>query len=724
MTDMDQNHPSHPKHESPGAGTALGSQMERFKEILDHAGAGMFLADPAGRLVQINPAMRRRLLYTQAELAHQSALGLLHAADAKRVEPFMEQLVRGEIDHFRRQIRYIRKDQSVFWGDMTLTAVSDREGANDGFLGVVIDINEQKQAEAALKESEAHYRRMFDKSGAASIIVGPDMTIAMANEEFEQLSGYTREEIEGRMKWSAFIAPEDRDRMVRYHYQRRQPGAEAPPEYECRLINRNGEYRHIFMKVGMLPDGKRSIASFMDVTPLKYSEQALKENTDKLSTIIEAAEGFIFTCGRGLQIEFMNKTLMDKIGRDATGEFCFKALCGLNAPCPWCRRDLVFEGQSGRQEFENPQDGRWYEAIMSPISDDNGTVSSMEALVIDISERKREESALAERAAYLRKENVRLKSSMKERFRFGEIIGKSKAMQAVYDLILNAAATDANTIIYGESGTGKELVARAIHENSDRQEAPFVVVNCGAIPETLLESEFFGYKKGAFTGAERDKPGYLALADGGTLFLDELGEIGLNMQVKLLRVIEGNGYTPVGDNRPQFPDIRFIGATHRNIPELVKTGGMREDFFYRIHVIPIHLPPLRERKEDLLLLVDHFRQSYASQAELPPISGEILDALHSYDWPGNVRELQNSLHRYFTLRHFDGLQPSGRGDRKKPQPAAAPQDLQAALENYEKDLLLAALARCKWHRGRAAHWLGINRRTLFKKIKKYDLDRS
>src|SRR6056297_2412996 len=157
-------------------------------------------------------------------------------------------------------------------------------------------------------------------------------------------------------------------------------------------------------------------------------------------------------------------------------------------------------------------------------------------------------------------------------------------MQTVYDRVLNAAATDANTIIYGESGTGKELVAKAIHESSERREAPFVVVNCGAIPDALLESEFFGYKRGAFTGAERDKHGFLALADGGTLFLDELGELGVNMQVKLLRVIEGRGYTPIGGQGAVFPDIRIIAATHRDLRGLVNVGEMREDFFYRIHV--------------------------------------------------------------------------------------------------------------------------------------------
>jgi len=570
--------------------------------------------------------------------------------------------------------------------------------------------------------NQTHYLSAFEKSGAASIIIEPDMTIAMANAEFEKLSGYTKQEIENRMKWSAFVAPADLGRMQAYHYARRRGGEQAPAEYECRVYNRAGELRYIFMKVGMLPDGKRSIASFMDITSLKQTEKALKESEAKLRTIIEAVQGDIYICDHELRITFMNRGLIDKIGRDATGERCHEALYGLSKPCSWCSRESVFGGGTERVEFEHPRDERWYEAILSPIYEGGDAVSQLEALVIDITERKREERALAERAAYLRKENVRLKSSMRERFRFGDIIGKSQPMQAVYDLILNAAATDANIIIYGESGTGKELVAKAIHENSDREQEPFVVVNCGAIPETLLESEFFGYKKGAFTGAERDKHGYLALADGGTLFLDELGEIGLNMQVKLLRVIEGHGYTPVGGTQPHYPHIRFIGATHRKLPELVKSGGMREDFFYRIHVIPIHLPPLRERKEDLSLLVEHFRQSYPADAELPPITGEIMDAIYRYDWPGNVRELQNTLHRYFTLHQFDILKSPDAG--RAPPPKDGPIELAASLARYEKDLILSALENSKWHRGRAAARLGINRRTLYKKMKQYGIDQS
>ncbi len=191
-------------------------------------------------------------------------------------------------------------------------------------------------------------------------------------------------------------------------------------------------------------------------------------------------------------------------------------------------------------------------------------------------------------------------------------------MQEVYELILKAAATNANAIIYGESGTGKELVARAIHRLNNRKEGRFIPVNCGAIPENLLESEFFGYRKGAFTGAAADKEGYLDLADGGTLFLDELGEIGPNLQVKLLRVLEGGGYSAVGGRDVKKPDVRIIAATNRDLKAQVNRGLMREDFFYRVHIIPIQLPSLRERREDIPLLIEHFMQSEGDAEEGPP----------------------------------------------------------------------------------------------------------
>ncbi len=703
-------------------------KAHRLSRIFDYAGAGIFFLDQTGRFIRTNAAMCNRLLYAPGDLENRHSLDLLYKKDADGIQETLNEMLAGKRTAYRTQLRYQRRDGSIFWGDMSLALIQSKGKKFETIIGVVIDINKQKQAEAKLRTSEDRYRRVFDKSGAASIIIEPDMTITMANEEFEKLTGYAIHEIEHHMKWSAFIAPQDLEKMSYYHHQRRMPDEYAPDEYECQIINRSGDVRDIFIKVGMLPDGIRSIASFMDVTSFKKTAGALKDSEAKLLAIIEAAEGLIYTCNQDYVIEFMNKALVDKIGKDATGCLCYQSLYQRDRQCPWCAWQEVFSGNAGRKEFESPVDNRWYDAMMSPIFGDTGSVARFEAFLIDITDRKQAEKALMEREVYLRKENVRLKSSIRDRFRFGDIIGKSTVMQQVYELILNAAATDANVIISGESGTGKELVAQAVHKMSERSKSAFVVVNCGAIPENLLESEFFGYKKGAFTGAERNKHGYLDLADGGTLFLDELGEIGLNMQVKLLRVIEGMGYRPVGSERMHHPDIRIIAATNRDLADRVRSGKMREDFFYRIHVIPIHLPPLRDRKEDIPLLIDHFMQKYGDRDKLPPITGKMLDASQAYDWPGNIRELQNVLHRYMTLNRFDVSAISLKKQTADPLIDSDPgmgiteSTLPASVEAYEKQLIIKVLEKNQWHRGKAAEDLGIHRRTLFKKIKKYRID--
>ena len=349
------------------------------------------------------------------------------------------------------------------------------------------------------------------------------------------------------------------------------------------------------------------------------------------------------------------------------------------------------------------------------------------ALGRDITEKKRAEEALRRSAEHLLEENLLLKVSMKERYRFGEIIGKSPAMQAVYNRILEAAHTDAGVIIYGESGTGKELVARAVHLLSDRKKRAFVPVNSGAIPESLLESEFFGYKKGAFTGATADKQGFLDIADGGILFLDEVGEIPVKMQVKLLRAIDDGSYTPVGSSQVENTDVRVVAATNRDLRELVKDGRIREDFFYRIHIIPIYVPPLRERKEDLPLLIDHFMKTGPNKPKKTPvITGKTLDALFNYDWPGNVRELKNTLERYITLNKIDFM-TSNTFLAKEPDTLADSlnssdlPDHRSAMASYEKKLIIRALEQNRWHREKAAKCLGIPRRTFFRKLKNYEL---
>ena len=346
----------------------------------------------------------------------------------------------------------------------------------------------------------------------------------------------------------------------------------------------------------------------------------------------------------------------------------------------------------------------------------------------DITETKLKEISMQEEAAYLRRENVTLRSSIKDRYRFGDIIGKSSAIQEVYELILNSAATGANVIIYGESGTGKELVAKAIHQFSSRSGSPFVPVNCAAIPDNLIESEFFGYKKGAFTGANTDKQGYLDMAHGGTLFLDEVGELGLNLQAKLLRAIEGSGYSPVGGNITRHSDFRIIAATNKNLLEYTKKGLMREDFFYRIHIIPIQLPALRQRKDDIPLLVEHFLRIYSPGKRLPSVSGHVLEALQNYDWPGNVRELQNVIQRYLTVKRIDFLTPTSQEQPEIFNQAQTSLDkgkkdlkLHDYTENIEKAVIMDALSQHRWNKSKASEALMISRKTLQRKVKRLGL---
>jgi len=331
----------------------------------------------------------------------------------------------------------------------------------------------------------------------------------------------------------------------------------------------------------------------------------------------------------------------------------------------------------------------------------------------DITEIKEQQMAAQRTADLLDSENRMLRSSLKERYRLGDIIGRSPAMQVVYELILKAAATDASVAIFGESGSGKELVAHAIHEHSSRKNERFVAVNCGAIQESLFEREFFGHLKGAFSSAHTDAPGYLDMADGGTLFLDEVSELTVNMQAKLLRAIEGSGYLRVGGTETLSADFRIISASNADLSEKVANGYMRKDFFYRIQVIQIQLPPLRHRKEDIPLLVEHFLRNMKAPHGIAKIPGRTIDILMEYDWPGNIRELRNVLQRYVTLGHLEFLSP---GPALAVSSVGAELNLREAVQELEKSHISKALRQAGGNRTKAATLLGISRRALFRKM--------
>ena len=329
----------------------------------------------------------------------------------------------------------------------------------------------------------------------------------------------------------------------------------------------------------------------------------------------------------------------------------------------------------------------------------------------------------------LSKENRYLREELKTRYLIDGMIGESPEMQVIFELIRRVAASKATVLITGDSGTGKELVARAIHFNSPRVGNPFVAVNCKAFTETLLESEMFGYEKGAFTGATAQKKGRFELADTGTIFLDEIGEISEAFQAKLLRVLQLGEFERVGGTSTLKVDLRFLAATNRDLPAEVAAGRFREDLFFRLNVIPIRIPPLRDRRRDIMPLAYHFLAKHRKEMEKPvkDFSNEVKDFFSTYDWPGNVRELENSVERGVVLArseylHLDDLLLSGGGAAGAPASGAAGKTLEEFLDDAAAGYIRRVVEDCGGTRVRAAEVLGINRATLYRLMKKYAID--
>ncbi len=473
---------------------------------------------------------------------------------------------------------------------------------------------------------------------------------------------------------------------------------------------------------------KGSVVMLEDTTEKVLSENALRESERRLSTLMNNLPGMAYRARNDDQwtLEYVSKGSTEIVGYDSSD------LQGnpLNTFSERVHADdqkkiwgKIHSAVAEKKSFElfyrlrtTWGEYKWVWEQGAGVFDDDGKMVALEGYVNDFTAQKVMELEL-------RRENERLRSSIKDRYRFGDMIGKSETMQTVYEMILKAAATDTNVIIYGESGTGKELVARAIHQLSERRDNPFVTLNCGAVSETLLESEFFGHAKGAFTGADRNKRGYIEAANGGTLFLDEIGEISLKLQIQLLRVLDKKEFQPVGTTRTKKADIRIVAATNRNLKAQLQQGRIRQDFFYRIHVLSIHLPRLADRKEDIPLLVDFFLDQYREKKISGEIPASVKDLFMTYHWPGNVRELQNAVMRYLTMKRIDFMDqdPPGPDTAMSPSECADLTSLKRMMEQYEKQILLQMLERHRWNRTRVARRLGIDRKTLFTKIKNHQL---
>ncbi len=415
-----------------------------------------------------------------------------------------------------------------------------------------------------------------------------------------------------------------------------------------------------------------------------------------------------------LRIMAMNGAAVELLGRDLES-LAGRSVCDLfgQQPCP---SDVLTEAlRSGKPilDFQTTitlADGsRGYVLIRTaPLQRRHGPPVGIALILVDVTE------------------VTALRKQVDARERMGAIIGRNRRMRDLYRLIEQVAASDASVLVRGESGTGKELVARAIHHASGRADGPFVQVNCSALSESLLESELFGHVRGAFTGAVGDRRGRFEEAHGGTLFLDEIGDVSPVVQVKLLRVLQERVIERVGDNRPIRVNVRIVSATNRDLEALLAAGRLREDFYYRIKVVSLLVPPLRERREDIPLLVAHFLSrpgpgGGAGAAAAPEVSQEAMEILLRHDWPGNVRELENALEHARVLGRDGVIRPEHLPPEiRRPAPRSSLRELPAHSE-AEREAILRALRQTGWNRTRAARSLGVDRTTLWRKIKEHGL---
>ncbi len=460
----------------------------------------------------------------------------------------------------------------------------------------------------------------------------------------------------------------------------------------------------------------RNVAEVRDLTVrLAEANATLSREKEKLSSILNSIADGVFTVDLGYHITSFNKAAQEITG--------FRPEEVIGRPCHTVFRSIACRGEcplKATARTGQPVTDREIEIFdrhnrLRPISVTTALLRDSDGRIIGAVETFRDLSRIKE-----------LTEQLEAKYSFANIVGKSEAMRKVFRVIRDVAPTDTTVLIEGETGTGKELVARAIHYTSPRRDKPLVAVSCGALPDTLLESELFGHVRGAFTGADSDRPGRFELADEGTLFLDEVGEVSPALQVKLLRVLESKEFERVGDRKTTRVDVRFIAATNRNLRERVAEGRFREDLYYRLNVLAIKLPSLRERAEDIPLLVQHFISAFNEETgkKIRAVSQEAMDILVDHPWPGNVRQLENSIEHAFIHCTGELIQPRHLPEELQRPPSAIIKRMSATerpFESLEREVILSALEKASFKRSEAARLLGISRSSLWRKIKKHGI---
>ncbi|MCI0418674.1 MAG: PAS domain S-box protein [Acidobacteria bacterium] len=712
------------------AQAALRESEKRFRDLYEEAPNAYFSVGTDGTIRRVNRSAVELLGYPLNQLVGRRVLDLSADTPAGKVriqENFLKflagQEIRGE------EIEFRKADGRPLWISLSVRPVLDAHGKVLESRSIVVDITERKRVEQALRESEEKFRRLVEQAADAFFVHDFDGKIIDVNQRACDSLGYTREEL--LKLWVADIEESFGAEEIAETCKRMVPG--IPLTIAGSERRKDGTIFPVEVRVGLFESsGHRLILALArDITERKRAEAALRESEDRLARILESAMDAIITVDQARRIALFNNAA-EKVFRcpaaQAIGQSIDRFLSerfrrlleesvhnvdrnGGKKHCLWAPAGLMARRFDG-EEFP-------IEATLSRVE-----VAGKKLLTVilrDINERQRAELELQK----LQLEKVYLQEVIKSESDFGEIVGSSPSIKKVFRSVEQVAATDSTVLITGETGTGKELIARTLHNLSRRRNNVLVRVNCAALPPGLIESELFGHEKGAFTGALSRKIGRFELANRGAIFLDEIGELPVELQVKLLRVLQEGEFERVGGSHTFKVDVRVIAATNRDLEKAIQQDKFRLDLYYRLNVFPIQMPPLRERKGDIQLLTEYFVSKHSKKVgkAIETIPTAALDALLAYPWPGNVRELENVIERAVIITQGPQLELG----EWLPRPIVSPPESRfLTLEEGEREHILEALELTGWQvsgkKGAALH-LGLKPTTLEARMKKLGIKR-
>ena len=720
---------------------ALRSHEQNLRLLVDTIPGHIVTTTPTGEIELLNRRVLEYFDKTPEELVNWRTSDAIHPDDlALTIAAWTRAIQTGE--PYEREHRQRRADGAYRWFHTRGLALRDKEGRIVRWYLLPIDVDDRRRAEEALRKSEERWRSVFENSAIGVALTDLNGRYLSTNHVFQAMVGYTEEEL--RAVSFADLTHEDYRQANWALVTELVEGKRRQFQIEKKYRRKDGSSIWVSNNVSLVPGTERVPRFIMalseDITQRKRAEEALRSHEQNLRLLVDTIPGFVVTTTPAGEIELLNRQILEYLDKTAEEVANWRASDAVHPDdLPLTVAALTRAIQTGEPyEVEHRlrrADGayRWFHTRGLALRDKEGRIVRWYYLPIDVDDRRRAEEALRKSEALLHNENVVLREQIDQAFMFEEIVGTSSALQEVLSRIVKVAPTDSSVLVSGESGTGKELVARAIHKRSRRSQRAFVSVNCAALAPSLIASELFGHEKGAFTGAMQRRLGRFELANGGTIFLDEIGEVPLDTQVALLRVLQEREFERVGGTQPVKIDVRIIAATNRDLEAAVANGTFRADLYYRLNVFPIQVPALRERQDDVLMLLEYFVHRFAQKMgkHFKKIDKRTVELFRSYPWPGNIRELQNVVERSVIVSSgavfsVDAAWLSKDSRRvslpQQPEPADANEDARRERQIIE-DALAASRGRVSGPNGAAAR-LRVSPSTLENRIKKLRIRKS